>query len=648
LQLLTMAWRIFETLGLYSAGEYSSLGHLVGESVLPLDPILVAGRAKVDIILDWARFLDFKPCLQAIKWLSNIDDLLPANFESNRRAFVRTLDKFADHLRQLSEWEVLMEITHDRPRLAALMYISVYFAIPKDKEVARSIFNGKALSQWCTAPPAVNLPEVTDIIRRLAILVSRSSARRPFSGFTADIRHWFHQIPVGSEVSKYFGVALGTRFFEWRMLPMGWSHSPYICQCLAWTILLFADSDFPGNRDGLDRARAELRGAEQLPQYVTLRNDQGEDVGFITLTYDNIGVFTIDGAIREALAHKVHSNFTKKAGVVLKELHDRPPRHVTLLKPPVDDSALHGFLGIEYLGVQYGVIRSARQVCQLIWRHVPSRAAEWEKLTLPSDRLVTARTIARTIGVILWHYTVTLTPLCTCGDLIDILRRTAVFVNHSRPQWDEVVPNIGLQEIDIMNRHLSSAITNQWNNVSTVPSTEAFMFTDAASRGQMGYVVLNARGEPLAVEAIAYPPGMQEAHIFLQEMHAAVHSIKACVRRFGWHGTRIHVGVDNSAVAFALRHMYSSNRRATAELCDLLTALRTSECTIDVILVVSADNPADDPSRGAQHLDPSRLERGWLALQNGIAGRPTASDTTENVARGVRHLLDGGMLEEDA
>ena len=63
------------------------------------------------------------------------------------------------------------------------------------------------------------------------------------------------------------------------------------------------------------QARTELRGAQQLPQYVILRNDAGEDIGFVTLTYDNIGVFTIDSTVRIALQQKVARNFAASEGI---------------------------------------------------------------------------------------------------------------------------------------------------------------------------------------------------------------------------------------------------------------------------------------------------------------------------------------------
>ena len=127
----------------------------------------------------------------------------------------------------------------------------------------------------------------------------------------------------------------------------------------------------------------------------------------------------------------------------------------------------------------------ARDRCRLTWRHAPSRAEKWESLIHQTDQPMTAR-VARMVGVILWHYTVSLTPLCQCPEVIDILRRTAKFVNQIRSRWDEVVPGICAADIRILNQHLSVALANRWNNLDAPPTDEAFLFTDAAGRGQMG------------------------------------------------------------------------------------------------------------------------------------------------------------------
>jgi len=97
-------------------------------------------------------------------------------------------------------------------------------------------------------------------------------------------------------VTKFFGVALDNRFFEWSTLPMGWSHSPFICQGLAWAIIIFLSDD---NADGLQQPG---QNCEALSSYhnTTWPSETTTEGGFHHIDYDNIGVFAIPPKARRA------------------------------------------------------------------------------------------------------------------------------------------------------------------------------------------------------------------------------------------------------------------------------------------------------------------------------------------------------------
>ena len=130
-------------------------------------------------------------------------------------------------------------------------------------------------------------------------------------------------------------------------------------------------------------------------------------------------------------------------------------------------------------------------------------------------------------------------------------------------------------------------------------------------------------------------------------MRAATLALANCIPRYQWRNTVIHLGIDNSAVAFALRHMYSSSSIATQDRRRILEILKENNSVLDIVLLVSEDNPADDPSRGETVLSEERLRRGWQAMMRSIQGSPLRSIIHTNDAHGVRHPLDGGLLKDE-
>ena len=67
---------------------------------------------------------------------------------------------------------------------------------------------------------------------------------------------------------------------------------------------------------GYNKPGLRFETARTLP--VILRNNAGTDCGFISLTYDNVGVFVDDANIFRGVCDKIHRNF-KTANMVVKD-----------------------------------------------------------------------------------------------------------------------------------------------------------------------------------------------------------------------------------------------------------------------------------------------------------------------------------------
>ena len=109
-------------------------------------------------------------------------------------------------------------------------------------------------------------------------------------------------------------------------------------------------------------------------------------------------------------------------------------------------------------------------------------------------------------------------------------------------------------------------------------------------------------------QAHAFNDSFRTNHIFLKELFAATWAIKALLKRDpGAH--EIHIAVDNSAAAAALRHMYSANIIACHELDNLWDILLSHSATLHIHSVRSEDNASDAASRNFDLMLMSQKQR---------------------------------------
>ena len=227
--------------GVYGGGGYAFTDPDTPPAhLLPLDPVSVARQANIDRISSWAKTQGFTAALYACDLITGSAGMTPVldaeiSVEDQTR-FRNTSAKWRTHLEELVQYKVVEKCDQ-----AHMRFQCTYFAVPKSKTCSRSIFNGAALSDKCITPPPVNLLDIPRIVQLVSELAGTGSPR--LYGFTADIRHWFHQVPISDQLSRYFYVRCAEQSYRFRVLPMGWSFSPYVCQALAWTCILQALSE---------------------------------------------------------------------------------------------------------------------------------------------------------------------------------------------------------------------------------------------------------------------------------------------------------------------------------------------------------------------------------------------------------------------
>jgi len=619
---------MLSTVGLYLSIPYSQEeSRRPADKISDLDPIEVAGRCRKDVVLRYAKELDLDFAIEAVSWTDNLDDMAKGPI-SNTHHFSPTSTQYRSHFSSLTNWGILARLTNIGP----LRYIAKYFSIPKTPTCDRAIFNGRALSKMFKPPPPVNIPSVQEIILLLAMLLV---PQKSLALYVADIRHWFHQIKVGHKLWQYFGVCMRddssstTDFFAWKTLPMGFSFSPRICQCIAWTLLLYSSRPLH-NFDGLRVARAELRHAKHPPRYVFMRNDEGVIVGIVSLTYDNILVASSNDEMWQVLVNQIEHNLERSARIVMKEKRrfSCSDLHAAFTRPGSAglDTTEHGsaICRAAHLGVEYALNPSG----SLRWRHDPSRLDRWlsihSKLSQPESSW-TPRDIARACGIVVWHLTIALEPLCDAVELIRILRRIAPNTAlDEQPGWDqpcELLPN----ERTYLLAQITSSLANPWMRVNELAiEQEILLFVDASKR-RMGAVVCDRSGEVIDVLMGKFPTGIDRANIYIKELVSAVLYTQLLIKKRHLRNCRIYLLIDNSAAFFALSNWYSSSELACEWLSRLHHHLRGCGCTLTPISIISEDNPADTPSRGSLEVCRFRLMRGMKVFKKHLEGIRHAS-----------------------
>ena len=72
----------------------------------------------------------------------------------------------------------------------------------------------------CAPPPNIHLPDLAELLR----VVSTAFHNRAFCFVCGDIRHWFHQLKLSTDVQRFFGLYMN---YLYCVLPMGWSDIRY-------------------------------------------------------------------------------------------------------------------------------------------------------------------------------------------------------------------------------------------------------------------------------------------------------------------------------------------------------------------------------------------------------------------------------------
>jgi hypothetical protein len=219
----------------------------------------------------------------------------------------------------------------------------------KGTDGVRAIFNGKRFSSRCATPPPTNLPDINVLFAALLRLPGKITM------VEGDVRHFFHQIKLHYDISRFFCIRMHQKFWRWATLPMGWSWSPFIAQSISFGVIIETLSD-------CGESVSMYRDLHVPPSLIEI---PGRLVAAVW--YDNILLATNDANLALRFYQKL-KKLTDKANLEMKEWNIHHPR--SMMK---SSECMPTYLGMEF--AKFPVKRSRHaaddtsDTSVLHWRH---------------------------------------------------------------------------------------------------------------------------------------------------------------------------------------------------------------------------------------------------------------------------------------
>jgi hypothetical protein len=609
---------------------------------LPLDRVNVARRFKVNYAEHASRM--FPWLLTALALISDIDSfqaLFQTPFSEIKIDWAqRSSDRYFRHLDQLRADGLIEE-----ERSGTLKFLSKYFAISKKDLTARAIFNGRKLSRLQKTPDPVNLPEVPDVLKTAAHLhdqLQRGTSRvlAP-SVYVADIRHYFHEISVSPDIAKYFGVMCRGVPYSWRGLPMGWAHSPRIAQCLAWSLVLYQAPQC------LLAESQKAASSAHPPSFVFSRDPNGACTGIIFIWYDNLVILCYNNDHFRAIVKTINDN-RKSYNLVWSSEYSYSPSELRLPEPTAAELATlpegqkpryPSFLGVKVRVDFSSRTRGGDIVSRLVWKCDDRLYKRMSQIHCDLDAAAPSRrSIARSVGYLIWAHYVYCIPLVRISEVIDVARRN-IPKRFSRNAWNET-STISKDDISTLQLHLSRLINdNSWHHYrsTTFENTDLLRIVTDSSDDFGAYVFLDINGNALLEKKWRWDTKSRSLSIFLKELLAATIALEhaSTLKR------PIHLAVDNSAAGFVIRRGLSLNSAANEMLSRIFAVISPQQ--IQVTHIRSCDNAADPLTRGLS----VNVGRNMMSIQRMLESEAGWPKTTANPAKYVRGADDDGESDAD-
>ena len=468
------------------------------------------------------------------------------------------------HLKLLAseDWKIMIEAAGAFARVLAS-----YFEVAKKNKKLRAIVDCRPFNSMCKTPPRMNLASIPDLLLRIARLGRCYMSVGDFSG-------WFHQLAIPKECRDLFGILCAGNLFFMCVVPMGFSWACVLAQCVTWTIILMRQATDNNGDLGID---ATIFGKELPPGIIELRRKQG----LLCAYYDNIIVVTKSQFLGGQWKKRIMGN-AKCVGA------EWNPDEI-LTDPALEAS---------FLGLLVNTERRAK------WKHCPKKVKSWNAWW-HTPATLTPRFVAKIVGISVWDASIRLRPLFEIHDVIDALRyiHTKYQLKYKRDWYIVIVLPDAL--IKTLRTHMDSILLNIWHEPA-IPQTAVRQWVAASDASDFGwgYVVLRGQDGPyvintdnLGAPGQKFPAELQDSHIFIKELYAAVRLIKKIASMCDGRPSTLTLLMDNTAAMHCLQKGYSKNDAGRALVKRIFAMAKEANIVLTILWIASDDNPADAPSR---------------------------------------------------
>lgn len=418
---------------------------------------------------------------------------------------------------------------------------------------------------------------------------------------SADLRHWFHQIPMPWKLSKHYSVQLdkydvttSTLFFPITW-PMGASPAPGIGQAATWSLLLAELDDWTSpaalaERDALGIVWDKKKNFDLLLTWLPL-----EGGGGIFVLIDNIFIITRNPVYADRWCQRL-KDVAKKYNAQLKRENENDPNdegvyHKTVPVGSADTTHMD-FSGIEFSAAGRRPKRPLDPEKDATVREIVEATGEWT---------TTYRKLASIVSQCLWMYRVRGIKMCD-EQMSPYVAVCGKCYPPSNDGWDlrttltgDVLSN--LKEMVKFGRSVNFTPYKGW--ASRRARTLLYLATDAHYKKETGeagwgYVWQDdfPRARVHSNRSAGVLPGSQ---IALEELRAVVWALKEIRAVRGALPDVVMLAIDSNHVRGMIKKGFARTEEGRSLLRDLDAVLGDSR--LYMLYVESKKNPADAPSR---------------------------------------------------
>ena len=470
------------------------------------------------------------------------------------------------------------------------MYGAVRFASlftrAKANATRRLLLNGRPGNAALNPPPYFTFFSPEIIVRTLIALET-------FFGFTVDVRHCFHRIPMHRKMARYYAIHHGTITWVPTVVPMGATWGPALGQTTTVAMILYREH----NETDLG-VRVPTEG---IPSILRIVDINGSIIGYILVVIDNIAVVCKSEKITNAWYRRLERN-AKVLGIFpfKKELQT----HWT--------EAHFEFIGLEY---EYGR-----------WRHCADRIAKWRQRYESSEtnlntqtstlRTLDPETLQSLVGVMVWDKRLRVSDCSGMRETFGILRRALSIRGPSQPTEAEI-QHICLKWTALVENRFQEWSDEVWppphtGKPVTVLVTDASLERWSWLELRNGKVTTDGHGVA-ANPNDTFPDIVKKLEIYYKELYTILVALRK-VRDEGRTDIDVTLVGDSQAVIGSLRKRMGPEGSwwMIDEIVFIVTACRWGL----ILKWVESDGNVAHSATHCERITEYRTTRSWLVSQS--------------------------------